>query len=409
VVPSSTQPTADRSLLSVQFETMDHKLGRETRSRIIKAACICTLGILLVAGLWPFHVPQNEVRWLTHEDGLYFGSHAAIISASSFPPQPNKALGSIELWLEPSLIRGAHTILSFDTSAHLGVPFSLRQLDDSLIVEQDNEDTHGNSWTAWFVVKRAFHKKKLVFVSIILGPRHTAVYLNGVFSSDTPIGDSSNNFTGRLVVANSPSNSDSWSGTMKGIAIYDRQLTQGEIQEHYESWTKNNRPNLTQDQAPIALYLFGERAGDTVHNDFDHTTDLKIPKRYFVLHPAFLESPWHSYHPSWSYWKDVTVNVVGFIPFGFLTTTYLSYVRKLKGAALISIVLGFFTSLTIETLQAFLPTRASGMNDIITNSVGTALGAMLYSLIGRTTWFTDRTEAFLDRLSVDGASLGQGT
>lgn len=364
----------------LEFTVIGNKHSRMVRAIIIEAVCICIVCVLLCAGLWPFHTPKNDVTWLPNDNGLHFGRLGSIVSASTFPVPIDRTVGSIELWLEPALLRGRHTILSFDGSAHPGAPFSLFQIKDALIVQQDNEDTNGISWTAWCVVNGAFRMRKPVFVTVTMAPRQTAVYLDGVSNRDCARGDSWNNFTGRLVVANSPSASDSWPGKIRGMAIYDRELTQGEILEQYGNWTKNRRPNIAQEQAPIALYLFNEGGGHTVHNEFDSKTDLNIPISYFVLHPPFLAPPWRNYQTTWEYWEDVIVNVVGFIPFGFCAFAYFSSVRHMRRAALVTIFLGFLLSLIIETLQAFLPTRDSGMNDLITNTLGTALGVVMCNL-----------------------------
>jgi VanZ family protein len=367
---------------------MDDVLDQRTYVRVTKLAVICVVCVLLAAGLWPFHAPQNDVAWCNNGDGLCFGRHGSALSAGGFLRQPDKSVGSIEVWLEPSSVRGEHTILSFDSSEHPGAPFALRQLGDRLIVQQDNEDTNGNSWTAWSVIDGAFHATKPIFATIILGPQHTSIYLDGISRKDFFIGESWNNFTGMLVVANSPSSNDSWSGTIKGLAIYNRQLTTDEVSEHYESWVRDNRPALSPQEVPTALYLFNEREGDTVYNEFGHGTDLKIPSSYFVLHAAFLESPWSSYHPSSSYWKDVALNVLGFIPLGFFATAHFSSTSQTKRAMAIALVLGFLTSFTIESLQTFLPTRDSGMNDLITNTMGTAVGAMLCVCLRRSSLLT---------------------
>ncbi|MGB9486519.1 MAG: VanZ family protein, partial [Terriglobia bacterium] len=83
---------------------------------------------------------------------------------------------------------------------------------------------------------------------------------------------------------------------------------------------------------------------------------------------------------AWSYWEYVLVNIAGFIPFGFLFCAYFSLAGRIKRPALVTILLGFTVSLTIESLQAFLPTRDSGTTDVITNTLGTCFGVWLYRL-----------------------------
>jgi hypothetical protein len=174
------------------------------------------------------------------------------------------------------------------------------------------------------------------------------------------------------------------------VAIYHKELTAAQVRQHYESWTVAGKPDITYDEAQVGLYLFDERGGRIVHNQLDVTTDLLMPTHYFVLHPSFLAPAWRRFRygwPGWSYWQDVIVNIVGFVPVGFLLLNYLSIVHPVKRWTATVILLGFFVSLTIETLQSFLPTRDSGMNDLITNTLGTAVGVALYRCaLARRAW-----------------------
>ena len=169
-----------------------------------------------------------------------------------------------------------------------------------------------------------------------------------------------------------------WQGQLRGLAIYNRELTAAEVLQHYDAWTRNQQAEI-KNEGPAALYLCNEGAGNVVHSQTNSGNDLHIPERYFVLRAPFLELPWDEFQPSWSYCKNVLINIGGFVPLGFFFCAYFSSVRRLNRAALATILLGGVVSFAIEVLQAFLPTRDSGMTDIITNTLGTGIGAMLYN------------------------------
>jgi hypothetical protein len=349
-----------------------------TPPTILRVCCALVLGGILVAGLWPFHAPKNEVSWLSNANGVFLGDYGSLLSAGAFKPGNSNSGICLEIWLEPSDVNDAGTILSFYSPDPDSTSFAVRQsLDDVALVRKNLGDKR-RAKSSRIYGNHVFRPGKTVFLTITSGQRGTSIYLDGVLarmSSDFRL--SSKDFTGQLVVGNSSVNTDTWSGQLKGLAIYNREPTANEVAGNHQSWLESGQPIHSSTDSAIALYLFNEGGGDVVHNRVDSTTNLAIPGRFFVLHEPFLERPWNEYYPGWDYWKDVAINIAGFIPLGFFFYGYLSVLRRLERPTVATVAFGFAVSLTIEVLQAFLPTRNSGMTDLITNTLGTALGALL--------------------------------
>ena len=359
---------------------------RNSYKTIIRISCVLVLGIITVAGLWPFHAPRNRVKWLENENGLRFGHHGTAISEGAFRAShpDNQDSCSLEIWLLPERFIDESSILAMDGSADVRKPFVLRQYATSLAIERYFVGEQGVGRHLRFKVNNVFHEGKSVFVTITSNAHQTSVYLNGALTAtSTSVGMIRSDLAGRLVIANSTVG-DSWNGRILGLALYQKELTSDEVKNHFESWTSSRRPVLMGEEVPQALYLFDEHSGNTVHNQIDSATDLVIPKNYSVLHPAFLNPTWvqysrpFSFWMRWNVWKDLGMNIAGFIPVGFVFMAYFSSVRQNGHAVSLVILLGFLLSLSIETLQWFLPTRDSGMTDLLTNTMGTALGVALY-------------------------------
>ena len=345
---------------------------------LLRATCALVLFGILVAGLWPFHAPLNQVSWLTEENGLLFGRHGSVVSASPLKAQaaPGDNSCSLEIWLEPSRIEGG-TILAFFLPESRFVPFALRQFRAGLVLQ--HKSPGGSVKKTGVYVGEVFSGLKPVLVTITSSEAGTATYADGTLLKSVPdFVISSQDLTGQLVIGNAPKTSYNWSGQVKGLAIYDRKLSATEVAQSFADWTKGTQLDSAKSDRVVARYLFDEGSGNIVRNQVDPATRLLIPKRFFVLDQPFLERPWNEFRAGRHYWKDVAVNIVGFIPLGFFFYAYLYQVRKVAHPAALTIAFGFAVSLTIEVLQAFLPTRGSGMTDLITNTLGTAIGVMAF-------------------------------
>lgn len=96
--------------------------------------------------------------------------------------------------------------------------------------------------------------------------------------------------------------------------------------------------------------------------------------RYQGIVPwAFLGAPWPKYWTGF----DVAINVLGYVPLGFLLA--LSAMRSGRGqyAVVLATLTAGMLSLTMESLQSYLPVRVPSNVDLGLNGLGAWLGAVL--------------------------------
>jgi hypothetical protein len=384
-------------------ETLGRSVSRKARTKLNRGAqpshmnaksldlvCIAVLCIILTLGLSPFHAPNNDVTWLRERNGLRFGRYGTVIGSGVFDmphSHGGELTGSLEIWLLPVNVPDSSTFLAFSTP---GDPFrfSLHQSETDLRLQFAIRNDQSRTRAVKLYVNDVFRKARPAFITITSGTNGTAVSVDGVLARRAPeFRLPANRFSGRIILGDSPGQTDSFAGQLLGFAIYDRELTPPLILRHYQTWTRAGRPEIQKDEGNVALYLFDERGGRVVHNRVSSGADLSIPEKYVVLDKIFLEPFWKEFSMTWSYWDSILKNIVGFIPLGFCFCARLSVARRVKRVTLTAVLLGALVSVTIEILQAYLPSRDSGMTDIITNTLGTWVGAICFRSEAAQTFF----------------------
>ena len=352
---------------------------KSRKTSALAIALLTVLAIILLAGLWPFNpFPANNVAWLKGRNGLDFGRNPVVLSRSPLHfADPRWSSISLEIWLQPTGSWQTNTFLSIYTPEN-PKQFRMVYYHNIFLIARNRRDKKGR-WEDYVIgVDKAVFPNIPLFITLTAGPKGSSIYLNGKPARVFP--DyilSGRDLSGQLIFGTSPFVKQTWQGEWRGLAFYGTELSPADVLAHYQKWTKGRQTELAKELVPTALYDFHEGAGDTIHDLAGAAPDLFIPKHYSVPQKAILQWPWVEFQPDRSSAVDIAVNIAGFVPLGFLLSAFLWSTTRSHRPVLTAIVIGALISLTIELLQVYIPQRSSGMTDVITNTLGTAMGAIL--------------------------------
>ena len=95
---------------------------------------------------------------------------------------------------------------------------------------------------------------------------------------------------------------------------------------------------------------------------------------------TFLSAPW----PRYITLEDVVVNIAAYIPLGFLLARAYTAKLGMRRAVLVAAGLALLTSVAMECIQMFMPSRVASNVDVLTNGMGGLVGALAAPMLAPT-------------------------
>jgi hypothetical protein len=372
---------------------MSATILKDKNNIFLGVICLAICMVFFMVGLWPMNFyPGNEVEWLPDKNGIRFYGRGIAYSPEPFNVQkqnlfPNNSI-SIELWLQPKTEPNKYTPQIFSFYDGKGVDFLiLRQWKSHLeIIRSQLIGKNNIERSKRIGLANALPSGIPRFITITSEKGGTVLYIDGkrikYYPACTLIDDTTRIY-GQLILGNSPTGKQPWNGNIFGLAIYNRSLMEKEVLQNYQNWVKNGSPAVSENKGPIALYLFDERSENLIHNKVGMRYHLFMPVTFQMLKKTVL--PWQNFRLSPSYLSDIFINIIGFVPFGFIFPAFLFRATSLAGYRIyiITVLLGSGMSLVIELIQVNLPIRSSSLTDLLCNVAGTTIGVILFQTFHR--------------------------
>ena len=354
---------------------------------------------ILIIGLWPFGYPiPNRVTLLSDAPGIRFtGSKGrAKLNAGGvvYTPGPltirrtkHSATGSMTLVFKAEaaseFTSGVGTIVALcDEENRLKLLFG--QWRTHLIIRTFYFATDRRGPYTEIGVRDVLTPGKPGLITVTSTSNGTKIYDEGELVRSVAhvrLLPEAVDFSGyRIYLGNEPDVSAPWKGELYGLGLYDRALTADEVFKSYRSWNHKPPSYANPGDNAVVKYSFANAKGMKVPDVLGDGNYLLIPERFDLVQRPLERSIGYKINV-----EDVFINILGFIPFGFLGVLWLRqrWRGPIVGVAVLVVLAGFAVSFGIEQAQAYLPTRNSSLLDLITNVVGTTFGVIAACLAGR--------------------------
>jgi len=337
-----------------------------------------------VVAIYPFNFfPSNHVQWLSKGPGLYFNGKGIARTGRAELISLSKAV-SVELLIKERIGSknwGPREIFSFYDGS-FSPSLLVGQWDGRIFIYSRFESNESDKWYRLFRTKERFLRGKTQLVTVTFGEVEKAIYINGQLNNrkKVEIDDTAGiKFSGRFLLGNSPSSRNGWWGEIKGLAIYNRVLLPEEIAAHSIEVMGKGMSGLAKTPGCMALYPFNEGEGDTAKSILGKSRPFIIPTSKNALAGTIFSLPNRNMRIESFPTADFLKNIIFFIPFGILLTAIILKKCALGYFAtfLIVTLAGGLFSYLIEFFQLFLPSRNSGLLDIVGNILGSGLGIIL--------------------------------
>jgi VanZ family protein len=352
--------------------------------RFLLVAFFLVLAAMIFAGLYPFSFfPPNRVQWLSDGPGLYFDGAGIAHTEDAVAISIKKAVSVELLLMERSGSKnwGPKEIFSF-YDGPVSPSLLVGQWDGRIFIYSRYEKNEGHKWYRIFRTKYRFPRGRAHLITVTFDKNEKAIYMDGQLANKTNVelNDRTHvEFSGSLLIGNSPRGKNGWSGEIKGLAIYNRILLPYEIMAHSRKIFQKGLGSLVKTPGCVALYPFDEGKGNSARSILHNPRPFSIPVRLNASDLSLMRFP-HKDMRFYNFNKaDFQKNIVFFVLFGSLLSAIIlkKYATGFLAALLLVTSAGGLLSCVIEGLQLFLPTRAPGIADILSNILGSGFGALV--------------------------------
>ena len=347
------------------------------------------VGGILLAGLNTARSDfYNDVEWAPGGAGLEFATRGLaftdeLSTGGSANRHAEPAL-TIEIALRPN--ERVEPGFGFIAVVHAGDDASqllISQWRDSIIVMNGDDYDHRRR-SPRLTVTVSEHGGGPLFLVVRSDVRGSSLSIDGKTVASNPdltLRLPTDDSPGHLVLGNNLHGDSPWRGRIEGFALHRVALDDGVVRHHQALWQRGEG-FVGRDYVSAKLaYPFSDGSGRLALDRSPNGIDLRFPPETTFIAPKLFAGGLEGLGNI----RDVGVNLLGFVPFGFFLVALIGDVTRLRRGVCLAaaVTVGFTLSFSIELAQAWIPSRSSSPLDLLLNAVGVGLGGALFSVASR--------------------------